>query len=97
MGAHRTRGPLRLEHVLYFSWEQMSRAMDDADAHTTRGGETAVATSGRSLVLGSDGGEDQATTQGCDGRLFPASGVRVRVVHGAGHLLPGDVEDVLKA
>ena len=44
------RWPLRLEHVLYITWEQVARAMDDADAHTTRGEETAVATLGLSLI-----------------------------------------------
>ena len=52
---------------------------------------------GEGRVLGRDGREDQAPSQGCDGRLFTANGVRAHVVHGAGHLLPDDVEDVLEA
>ena len=52
---------------------------------------------GERRVLGRDGRQDQGPTQGCDGRLFTASGVRVHVVHGAGHLLPNDVEDVFEA
>ena len=52
---------------------------------------------GEGRVLGRDGREDQVPSQGCDGRLFTANGVRAHVVHGAGHLLPNDAEDVLEA
>ena len=54
------QGPLRLEHVLYIVWEQVARAMDDVDAHTTRGEETAVATLGRNLVLAAVSAENPA-------------------------------------
>ena len=54
------QGPLRLEHVLYIVWEQVARAMDVVDAHTTRGEETTVATLGRTLVLAAVSAENPA-------------------------------------